>query len=87
MSSTWLCSRNDLIANAGVLVAAGAANLLASSWPDIVVGCMIATLFLRSAFSVLRDAVRALWPTTELREPAALRTSPLDTPFVSDDVI
>ena len=64
MSSTWLCSRNDLIANVGVLVAAGAAYLLASRWPDIVVGCIIAVLFLRSAFSVLRDAARALWPTS-----------------------
>ena len=64
MSSTWLCSRNDVIANVGVLVAAGATYLLASRWPDIVVGCIIAVLFLRSAFSVLRDATRALWPTS-----------------------
>ena len=63
MSSTWLCSRNDLIANVGVLVAAGAAYVLASRWPDIIVGCIIAALFLRSAFSVVRDATRALWPT------------------------
>jgi len=62
MSSTWLCSRNDLIANAGVLIAAGTAYLLASRWPDIVVGCIIAAVFLRSAFSVLRDATRALSP-------------------------
>ena len=62
MSSTWLCSRNDLIANVGVLVAAGAAYLLASRWPDVIIGCAIAALFLRSAFSVLRDAARALRP-------------------------
>lgn len=64
MSSTWLCSRNDLMANVGVLIAAGAAYLLASRWPDILVGCIIAALFLRSAFGVLRDAVRALGPTS-----------------------
>ena len=63
MSSTWLCSRNDLIANVGVLLAAGAAFLLASRWPDIIVGCIIAALFLRSASSVLRDAAHALWPS------------------------
>ena len=63
MSSTWLCSRNDLIANVGVLLAAGATFLLASRWPDIIVGCIISVLFLRSAFSVLRDAARALWPS------------------------
>jgi cation diffusion facilitator family transporter len=67
MSSTWLCSRNDLIANVGVLVAAGAAYLLDSRWPDIIIGCSIAALFLRSAFSVLRDAARALSPATSYR--------------------
>lgn len=60
MSSTWLCSRNDVIANVAVLVAAGSAYLLASRWPDIIVGCIIAALFLRSAFNVLRDASRAV---------------------------
>ena len=46
MSSTWLCSRNDLIANGGVLLAAGTTYLVASRWPDIIVGCVIAVLFL-----------------------------------------
>lgn len=60
MSSTWLCSRNDLIANVGVLLAAGGSYLLVSRWPDIVVGCIIASLFLGSAFKVLSQATRAL---------------------------
>jgi cation diffusion facilitator family transporter len=60
MSSTWLCSRNDLIANIGVLVAATATYLLASRWPDIIVGCIIAILFLRSAYSVFDESIRAL---------------------------
>jgi cation diffusion facilitator family transporter len=68
MSSTWLCSRNDLIANAGVIAAAGATFLLASRWPDIVVGVAIAALFLRSAYSVLRESIEAL--RTPARAPA-----------------
>lgn len=60
MSSTWLCSRNDLIANAGVLLAAGVGALFTSRWPDIMVGVAIALLFLRSAFGVIRDGIRAL---------------------------
>ncbi|MHB9119341.1 MAG: cation diffusion facilitator family transporter [Burkholderiales bacterium] len=60
MSSTWLCSRNDLIANVGVLLAAGSSFLLVSRWPDIIVGTLIAGLFLRSAFSVLRQSLQAL---------------------------
>lgn len=63
MSSTWLCSRNDLIANVGVLIAAGAGYLLASRWPDIAVGTLIAALFLHSAYAVFKDAIK------ELRKP------------------
>ena len=63
MSSTWLCSRNDLVANAGVLVAAAATFVLASRWPDIIVGCIIAALFLCSAFTILNESARALWPS------------------------
>jgi Co/Zn/Cd efflux system component len=59
MSSTWLCSRNDLIANIGVLIAAGSTYLLASRWPDILIGTMIAGVFLRSAFTVLRQGITA----------------------------
>jgi len=60
MSSTWLCSRNDLIANIGVLLAAGSSYLMVSRWPDILVGSIIAGLFLHSAFSVLRQSLQAL---------------------------
>ena len=56
MSSTWLCSRNDLFANAGVLLAAGAGYALVSRWPDIVVGTLIAALFVSSALHVIRQA-------------------------------
>ncbi len=60
MRSTWLCSRNDLVANVGVLLAAAASGALASRWPDIVVGVTIAALFLHSALGVLRESLRAL---------------------------
>ncbi|HZA53603.1 MAG TPA: cation diffusion facilitator family transporter [Candidatus Udaeobacter sp.] len=56
LRSTWLCSRNDMIANLSVLVAAIGVKAFDASWPDIVVGAAIAALFLRSAFSVLRES-------------------------------
>ena len=56
MRSTWLCSRNDIIANVAVLIAALGVKLIASSWPDILVGGAIAALFLRSALTVLRES-------------------------------
>ena len=56
MRSTWLCSRNDIIANVSVLAAAVGVKILNSSWPDILVGAAIAALFLKSAFTVLRES-------------------------------
>jgi cation diffusion facilitator family transporter len=56
MRSTWLCSRNDIISNLSVLVAAIGVKFLDSSWPDIVVGGAIAALFIKSAFTVLRES-------------------------------
>ena len=60
MRSAWMCSRNDVIGNAGVLVAALAVYLFHSPWPDIVIGLLIATLFVRSAISIIREASREM---------------------------
>lgn len=71
MSSTWLCSRNDLIANVAVLVAAIGTHALSSRWPDILVGGLIAGLFLRSAVQVLHQAIIALHaPQSTTKFPA-----------------
>ena len=56
MRSTWLCSRNDIIANLSVLAAAIGVKVFAASWPDILVGAAIAALFLKGAFTVLRES-------------------------------
>lgn len=56
MKSAWVCSRNDLVANAGVIGAGIAVFVTQSVWPDIVVGGAIALLFLHSSVGVLRDA-------------------------------
>lgn len=57
MHSTWLCSRNDIVANLGVLAAAGVVLTLHSNWPDILVGLAIVGLFLASASRVLRASL------------------------------
>jgi len=60
MRSVWLCSRNDLIANLSVLLAAWAVSVTVSPWPDIAVGALICAVFFRSAFLVLREACAEL---------------------------
>lgn len=58
--SAWLCSQNNVMANRGVLLAAGGVFVTSSAWPDIAIGLLIAAMFLTSALGVLREARRAL---------------------------
>lgn len=60
MHSVWLCSRNDIIANTGVIAAGFGVALTQSGWPDIAIGLLIASLFLRSAAQVLLRARQQL---------------------------
>ncbi|NQW23393.1 MAG: cation transporter [SAR202 cluster bacterium] len=60
MNSTWICSRNDIIANVGILVAAAAVFATGSRWPDLAIGLLIAVVFMRSAVHVVRLAVSEL---------------------------
>jgi Co/Zn/Cd efflux system component len=60
MRSAWVCSRNDVIGNVGVLVAAAAVAATASPWPDIVIGLLSAGVFGRSAVRVIRAASRVV---------------------------
>ena len=75
MRSTWLCSRNDLIANLAVIGAAVLAAVSGSGWPDVVVGLAIAVLFLRTAVTVISESRR------ELREIGAEAATESLTPL------
>ena len=63
MRSTWLCSRNDIIANVGILIAAAGVLASGSRWPDLAVGLLITTVYMRAPVYVIRQA------TTALRHP------------------
>ena len=58
LRSTWLCSRNDLIANGAVLASAALVAATASPWPDALVGAGLGALWLRTAGRVLGEAWR-----------------------------
>ena len=56
MESVWLCSRNDIVANVGVIAAGVGVALTGSMWPDLIIGGVIAALFLKSAIYVISKA-------------------------------
>lgn len=56
MRSVWLCSRNDLVNNVGVIAAAGLVAWWHNPWPDLVIGTLVGLLFLRTAATVLSGA-------------------------------
>lgn len=56
MQSVWLCTRNDVIANIAVLVAAAGVVGTGTLWPDVAVAAMLAALGVSSGRVVLRRA-------------------------------
>jgi Co/Zn/Cd efflux system component len=60
MSSVWLCSRNDIIANISLLGAAGLVFLTGSLLPDLIVGLLLTFLFAKSAGKVLSQSWEVL---------------------------
>ena len=65
MSSVWECSRNDIASNIAVFAAAAGVWFTQSAWPDLLIGTVLACLFVMSAFRVLRNGF------AELRNNAA----------------
>ena len=56
MSSVWLCSRNDIIANTSVLLTAGLVFLTGSFVPDFILGLLLTVVFAQSAGKVITQA-------------------------------
>ncbi len=56
MSSVWLCSRNDIIANTSVLAAAGLVFITGTAIPDLIVGFLLTFVFAKSAGKVLSQS-------------------------------
>ncbi|OZG73817.1 hypothetical protein BTA51_08395 [Hahella sp. CCB-MM4] len=54
--AAWICSRNDMLANIGVIVAAGLVNQFDQAWPDWAIGGIIAIVVIHSAVGILREA-------------------------------
>jgi|SRR5689334_3198286 len=56
MQSVWICSRNDVLGNLAVLMAALGVSDTGTGWPDLIVAAIMATLALQGAILVARQA-------------------------------
>lgn len=65
MRSAWICTRNDVLGNLAVLLAALGVFGTGTGWPDVLVAVVMAGLALQGAFVVLnqsRDELRSALP-------------------------
>jgi Co/Zn/Cd efflux system component len=60
MRSVWLCTRNDCIGNAAVLLAALGVFGTGTVWPDLVVAAIMAVLAISAARVIVVHSLREL---------------------------
>ncbi len=56
MRSAWICTRNDVLGNLAVLLAAAGVLGTGTGWPDVIVAAVMAMLALQGATKVIRQA-------------------------------
>jgi Co/Zn/Cd efflux system component len=60
MRSAWICTRNDVLGNLAVLMAAAGVFGTGTGWPDLVVALVMAALALQGAAAIARQALHEL---------------------------
>lgn len=56
MRSVWICSRNDVLGNFAVLLAAMGVFGTGTGWPDVIVAAIMAGLALQGGWQIVRRA-------------------------------
>ena len=56
LKASWICSRNDMLANLGVLVSGALVVQLQTAWPDYAIGAIIAVIVIWSAINIIKEA-------------------------------
>ncbi len=56
MRASWIFSKNDVIANLGIILSGALVVVLGSRFPDLVIGAAIATIVIRGGLDILREA-------------------------------
>jgi len=82
MRSAWICTRNDVLGNLAVLLAALGVFGTATGWPDVIVASVMAMLALQGAVVIIRQAKFELQSDNARMISRALRIGSL--PHVGD---
>jgi len=72
MRASWIFSKNDVIANIGVIIAGLLVWLLDSRWPDLIIGTLIALVILNGARLIVKDARSELNNNESLESDASV---------------
>jgi cation diffusion facilitator family transporter len=59
MRASWIFSKNDVIANIGVLLSASLVWITDSNYPDLLIGAIIGVIVLRGGIQILDEAKEA----------------------------
>jgi Co/Zn/Cd efflux system component len=69
MRSAWICTRNDVLGNLAVLLAALGVFGTRTGWPDIIVAAIMAALAVQGAVAVVRQSLSELRISRTLPAP------------------
>ena len=56
MRASWIFSKNDVIANLGIIISGGFVYLLDSRFPDLIIGIIISIIVIRGGIHIIKDA-------------------------------
>lgn len=70
MRASWIFTRSDVIANAGVIVAAMLVAATSTRWPDLIVGAAITAVVIYGGIQILAEAAKAAGKGAESTLPA-----------------
>jgi Co/Zn/Cd efflux system component len=71
MRSAWICTRNDVLGNLAVLLAAAGVFGTGTGWPDVIVAAAMAALALQGSVTVMRQA-RSEFRSNTAMKPGSL---------------
>ncbi|MBC8212839.1 MAG: cation transporter [Gammaproteobacteria bacterium] len=56
MRASWIFSKNDVIANFGIIIGGGLVYQLDSRFPDLIIGLVISIIVIRGGLHIIKDA-------------------------------